>query len=141
VIDEQRPGDVNDEATVTEVRAVFERYEQALVANDVDTLDALFWPSPLTVRYGLADVQHGFEAVAAFRRGLPRQTPPRTLRNTVIRSFGPDVAVVFTEFVPEAADGEDVAPGVGRQSQTWVRFGAGWQVAAAHVSWVPEIDA
>jgi hypothetical protein len=135
VIDAERPGDVNEAAVVAEVRATFERYEKALVANDVDTLDELFWQSPLTVRYGLADVQHGFEEVSAFRRGLVRQTAPRELRNTVIRAFGPDTAVVFTEFVPESTATAPREGGAGRQSQTWVRFSEGWRVVAAHVSW------
>jgi hypothetical protein len=134
VIDADRDGDVNDAAVVAEVLATFERYEQALVAGDVDTLDELFWQSPLTVRYGLADVQLGFDEVSTFRRQLPRQTPPRALRNPVVRAFGADAAVVFTEFVPTDGSG----PGVGRQSQTWVRFPEGWRVVAAHVSWLPD---
>ena len=31
---------------VSEVRALFERYEQALVDKNVDVLDATFWDSP-----------------------------------------------------------------------------------------------
>ena len=31
---------------VAEVRALFERYEQALIDKDVDVLDATFWNSP-----------------------------------------------------------------------------------------------
>jgi hypothetical protein len=40
---------------VAEVRAAFERYEVALVSNDVATLDALFHDDPRTVRYGGAE--------------------------------------------------------------------------------------
>ena len=40
---------------VSEVRAAFERYEGALVANDVQTLDALFRDDPRTIRYGAGD--------------------------------------------------------------------------------------
>jgi hypothetical protein len=121
--------EVNDPDVLAEVRAVFERYERALVANDVDTLDELFWASPHTLRYGFAETQHGRDEVAAHRRTLPRQTAPRTLRDTVIVTFGRDLATVNTEFVP---DGD---PGIGRQSQTWVRFPEGWRVVSAHVSW------
>jgi hypothetical protein len=120
-------GAVNDPGVVAELRAVFERYEAALVANEVDVLDELFWPSELTVRYGIADVQHGGAAVARFRRALARQTAPRVLHDTVLRTFGASYGVVATEFTLE--DGTE-----GRQSQTWVRFDAGWQVVAAHVS-------
>lgn len=117
-----------DPAVVAEVQAAFARYEAALVANDLDTLDDLFWHDERTVRIGLDDRQDGFTAVSAFRRSQARQTPPRTLRNTSILTFGDDVAVVTTEFVPTDGSPE------GRQSQTWIRFADGWRVVAAHVS-------
>ncbi len=121
------PFEVDDPATAAELRAVFDRYEAALVANEREVLDELFWPSRLTVRYGVADVQHGGGAVARFRRSLARQTAPRRLHDTVVQTFGPTFGVVATEFTLE--DGTE-----GRQSQTWVRFAAGWRVVAAHVS-------
>jgi len=68
--------DVNRPEVVAEVLATFERYEAALVANDLPTLDELFWHSPHTERIGLGDRQHGFHEISAARRGLPRQTPP-----------------------------------------------------------------
>ena len=119
--------EVNDPLVVAELRAAFERYERALVANDLDLLDELFWSSPLTVRYGIADVQHGADSVSRFRRALTRQTAPRQLHGTVVRTFGPACGVVATEFTLE--DGTE-----GRQSQTWVRLAEGWRVVAAHVS-------
>lgn len=122
---------VNDPAVVNEVHAVFERYEAALIANDVATLDVLFWDSPHTVRFGLGDIQYGFDAISAFRRSQAQASPPRRLRNTVITTLGADVGVVTTEFVP------DGTAAVGRQSQTWVRFAHGWCVVSAHVSWLP----
>jgi ketosteroid isomerase-like protein len=123
--------DVNDPAVVDEVRAVFERYERALIANDVDVLDELFWNSPHTVRFGLADIEYGFDAISTFRRSQAQAAPPRELRNTLIATFGTDVAVVTTEFVPDGTSS------LGRQSQTWVRGADGWQVVSAHVSWMP----
>jgi hypothetical protein len=39
-------------AVLAEVERAFAAYEQALMDNDLDTLDALFWHSPLTVRIG-----------------------------------------------------------------------------------------
>jgi hypothetical protein len=121
---------VNDPTVVAELRAVFEAYEAALMANDVDLLDELFWVSPLTVRYGIADVQHGADEVARFRRSLTRQTPPRRLHDTVVQTFGASSGVVATEFTLQ--DGTE-----GRQSQTWIRFPPGWRVVAAHVSLGP----
>lgn len=38
--------DINDPGTLAEVTAAFERYETALVTNDVAVLDELFWDSP-----------------------------------------------------------------------------------------------
>jgi len=113
---------------VAEVRATFDRYEEALVRNDLAVLDELFWRDPRTVRVGIDDRQDGFAAISAFRRAKPRQTPPRRLRDTVIVTFGEGTAVVTTTFVPTDGSPE------GRQTQTWVRFAGGWRVVAAHVS-------
>jgi hypothetical protein len=66
---------------------------------------------------------------AADRRSRHRQTGPRTLRSVMIATFGPAVATANAEFVPHGTEA------VGRQSQTWVRFAAGWRVVSAHVSW------
>jgi hypothetical protein len=118
-----------DEASARrELDEAFARYEAALVANDLDVLDGLFWQDPRTVRVGIGDRQDGFAAISAFRRSQPRQTPPRALRDTVIVTFDQGAAVVTTTFVP--TDGSPP----GRQSQTWVRFAAGWRIVAAHVS-------
>jgi hypothetical protein len=40
---------------MAQVRAAFERYEKALVSNDVATLDELFRDDPRTVRYGVTE--------------------------------------------------------------------------------------
>ena len=42
-----------------EVTAVFARYEKALTSNDVAVLDELFWASPHTLRYGVAENLYG----------------------------------------------------------------------------------
>jgi len=120
--------EVNRPEVVTEVKAVFGAYEAALVAGDFDTLDELFWDSPDVVRFGLADRQQGHAQIASFRRHAPGGPPPRTLENTVVTTFGTDVAVVTTEF---RSTGD---PRVGRQSQTWVRIDGRWRVVSAHVS-------
>lgn len=67
--------------------------------------------------------------IADYRRAQARATPPRSLRNTVITTFGDDLATAVTEFVPHGSDA------VGRQSQTWLRTPVGWRIASAHVSW------
>jgi len=44
---------------VAEVRAAFERYEKALVSNDVATLDALLHDDARTIRYGATENLYG----------------------------------------------------------------------------------
>ena len=119
---------VNDPLVVAEVTAAFERYETALLGNDIETLDGLFWNSPLTLRYGVGERLYGHEAIAAFRVARTGGSPRRTLGNTIITSFGHDFATVNTEFhrVGETR--------VGRQSQTWVRTLNGGRIVSAHVS-------
>jgi 1-carboxybiuret hydrolase subunit AtzH-like protein len=114
---------------VAEVREAFERYEKALVSNDVPTLDSLFRHDIRTIRYGIAENLYGHEEVAAFRAGRSPVGLVRTRSRTVITTYGRDVAVASTLFHRESLAGK-----VGRQMQTWVRFPDGWQVVAAHVS-------
>ena len=59
--------DIDLPEVVAEVTAAFARYEQALMANDVATLDALFHDDPRTIRYGGAENLYGYAAIAAFR--------------------------------------------------------------------------
>jgi hypothetical protein len=118
---------LNDPAIVAEVRQAFEVYERALLDNDNDKLLGLFLNDPATVRYGVAEVQHGFAEVAAFRKVQAPFT--RTLSNLVITTYGEDCATASTLFTRPDLPGQ-----VGRQMQTWVRSADGWRVAAAHVS-------
>jgi hypothetical protein len=114
---------------VAEVREVFERYEKALVTNDVATLDTLFRKDERTIRYGVAENLYGHSEVAAFRAGRSPINLARTRERVVITTFGRDFAVASTHFRRDSAPGK-----IGRQMQTWVRFPEGWQVVAAHVS-------
>ena len=120
---------------VAEVTQAFERYEQALVSNDVDALDALFLNDPRTIRYGGGENLYGYAEIAAFRRARPPAGLARRLSRTVITTYGRDVAVASTLFHRSSAPGK-----VGRQMQTWVRFAKGWRVVAAHVSVIEEQD-
>jgi hypothetical protein len=119
---------VNDPATLAEVTVMFERYEIALLENDIETLGRLFWQSELTLRYGVGERLYGYDAIAAFRAARVGGSPQRTLDNTVITTFGHDFATANTEFLREAERR------VGRQSQTWARTLNGWRIVAAHVS-------
>jgi Protein of unknown function (DUF3225) len=116
---------------VAEVRAEFDRYEKALMSNDVATLGAIFRNDPRTIRYGLAENLYGYAEIQAFRGARSPAGLERTLSRTVITTFGRDFAVASTLYDRPTAKGK-----VGRQMQTWVRFSDGWRVVAAHVSMI-----
>jgi AtzH-like len=118
---------------VAEVTAAFERYETALVTNDVATLDALFKDDPRTIRYGSAENLYGHGEIRAFRAARSAAGLARTLSKTVITAYGRDLAVASTLFHRAANPGK-----LGRQMQTWVRFPQGWRIVAAHVSLMDE---
>ena len=114
---------------VAEVRAAFERYEQALVTNDVETLGSLFHDDPRTIRYGGGENLYGYAEIAAFRAGRSPHGLARDLSRTVITTYGRDFATASTLFRRASLPGK-----VGRQMQTWVKIGKEWKVVAAHVS-------
>jgi hypothetical protein len=118
---------------VAEVKEAFERYERALVSNDVAVLDGTFRDDPRTIRYGAAEIFYGFDEIAAFRAARAPVGLARTISRTVITTYGRDFAVASTLFHRATLPGK-----VGRQMQTWVRFPGGWQVVAAHVSVIDE---
>ena len=121
--------DIDLPEVVAEVREAFERYEKALVTNDVATLDTLFSKDERTIRYGVGENLYGHKEVAAFRAGRPPISLMRTRARTVITTYGRDFAVASTLFYRDSLIGK-----VGRQMQSWVRFEDGWKVVAAHVS-------
>lgn len=123
---------INAPLIVREVQAAFAAYERALMENDLDALDALFWDSTFTVRFGPGQNLYGFEAIAAFRVARVGGSPQRSIFNTVITTFGIDFATASTEFQREGA------PKPGRQSQSWVRMPEGWRVVSAHISMLGE---
>jgi len=121
--------DIDLPEIVAEVSAAFERYEDAVVHNRVDVLNELFWNSPTTLRYGMAEILRSYDEIAGFRAGRPATGLMRRRENIRITTFGRDYAVANTEFHRDSAPGK-----VGRQSQTWVRMPEGWRIVAAHVS-------
>ena len=127
------PSAINLPDILAEVEDMFTRYEQALVNNEVASLDALFWNSPQTLRYGATENLYGFDAIAAFRAQRLGHGLERRICRRSITTFGRDFAVANIEFERSSS------PRVGRQSQTWVRFEQGWRVVAAHVSWMETV--
>ena len=63
--------EINIPEVVAEVEKAFARYERALVSNDIAELDALFWKSPHTLRYGVTENLYGYDEIAAFRGRRP----------------------------------------------------------------------
>jgi AtzH-like len=62
---------VNIPEVVAEVRALFERYEQALIDKNVEVLDTTFWDSPHTIRYAFHEHGYGFAQIHAHRVARP----------------------------------------------------------------------
>jgi hypothetical protein len=127
-MERRRAMDINHPETHAELSAAFARYEAALVGNDTAELDALFWASPHTVRYGVAECLHGIEAIRAFRAARSAVGLARTLHRSVVTTFGRDFGTASTEFTREGG------AKLGRQSQSWARIDGRWVVVAAHVS-------
>jgi hypothetical protein len=119
---------INLPEVLQEVQEISDRYERALVANDVADLDALFWHSPHTLRYGVGENLYGYAAIQAFRAARPATGLARTVLRTCITTYGHDFASVNLEFQRTGS------PHTGRQSQTWLRTADGWKVVSAHVS-------
>ncbi|HKV14138.1 MAG TPA: AtzH-like domain-containing protein [Reyranella sp.] len=119
---------------VAEVKALFERYEQALIDKDVEVLDATFWNSPYTVRLANNEHGYGFDRIHAHRVARPPGPGTKEKRHRLdVLTLGRDLAVVNLVY---KVRGKEMT---GRQSQTWVRFpGLGWKVVAAHVSAIAE---
>ena len=124
--------EINIPEVVAEVERAFARYERALVANDIAELDALFWKSPHTLRYGATENLYGYDEIAAFRARRPAINLARDLVKTVITTYGRDFATANAEFKRAGSTA------TGRQSQVWLRTDEGWRVAAAHVSLLQE---
>jgi AtzH-like len=125
--------DIDLPEVLAEVRAAFERYERALVSNDVAVLDSIFHEDPRSIRYGTAENLYGYQEIEAFRAARSPIGLDRTTSKTVITTYGRDFAVASTLFHRPSLVGK-----VGRQMQTWVRFAEGWRVVAAHVSIIAE---
>ena len=125
--------EINLPEVKAEVEAAFGRYETALVTNDVDTLQELFWHSPHTIRYGISEILYGIDEIGAFRAARSPVGLVRRISRTVITTYGRDYATAATLFHRDTTPGK-----VGRQMQTWLRTPDGWRVVAAHVSLIDE---
>lgn len=120
--------DINRPDVLAEVTAAFDRYEAALMANDVATLDELFWDSPHTLRYGAGENLYGIEAIRSYRHARPTTGLARAILRTQITTYGDSFAATHLEFQRVGSER------LGRQTQAWVKLPQGWRVVSAHVS-------
>jgi hypothetical protein len=125
--------DIDIPDVLAEVTAQFQRYEKALVSNDVAVLDELFHRDARTLRYGIGENLYGYGEISSFRAARSPVGLMRRTARTIVTSYGPDTAVASTLFYRDTLPGK-----VGRQMQTWVRFAEGWRIVAAHVSIIDE---
>ena len=127
-LDDTVTSPINLPDIVSEVRAVFERYESALQANDIPVMEELFWDHEATTRYGVGENLRGWQAISDFRRSGKLGKFQRTLINTIITTYGRDFATANTEY---QRDGEANS---GRETKTLMRTAHGWRIVSAHAS-------
>ncbi len=117
---------VGADAVPSDLLTAFERYEAAIVANDLDDLDASFAPGPDTLRGDGAGLLVGHEAISAFR-GVRGGVPARRIERIEYRELGGDAALLVSI-------SRYVGGGTGLQTQVWQRIGGAWRITAAHVT-------
>jgi hypothetical protein len=120
---------VNDE--LNELKAAFDRYEEALMAGDIAGQTGSFWSDPSVVRVDGDGPVIGPQALAEFRARRPTPGPRRLRDLHVVRSPG-DTVVIVSANERLSPDGE--VTGLGTQTQVWARTEEGWRVIAAVVS-------
>lgn len=128
--------DINLAAVQAELTDAFDRYEQALLGNDPDALNAFFWKSPLAIRYGVAENLYGYDEIVAYRAGRAKTggAPQRVIKRKVITTFGHHFGTADIDYVRPASSRN------GRQSQTWAKMPEGWRIVSAHVSLILDAD-
>lgn len=109
-----------------DLRAAFDAYERAILANDLDALDAAFAPGSDTLRGDGAGLLVGHDAISAFR-GARGGVSPRVIESIEYRSLGDDLALLVSV-------SRFVAGGRGLQTQLWQRIDGRWLIVAAHVT-------
>ena len=118
--------EINNPMVLAEVSAAFQRYQDAIIANDVPVLNELFWDNPLTLRYGATENLYGHKEISGYRSARNPAGLAREETRRVLTTYGRDFATTNIEFTRKGR--------IGRQSQAWVRMPEGWRIVAAHVS-------
>lgn len=125
---------INDPVVVAQITALHRQYEEALVSNDIATLQELFWDSSLALRFGVNENLYGAEQIGEFRKNRSPIDLRREVSHLHIVTFDDDCAIVTLEFLRNTQG----VPRSGRQSQVWRKFDDGWKIVSAHVSFMAE---
>ena len=104
----------------------FDRYERAILDNDLDVLDEMFAPGPGTLRGDAAGLLVGHDAISAFR-GVRGGVSSREIERIEYRPLAEDIALLVS--ISRYHGG-----GTGLQTQLWQRIDGNWRITAAHVS-------
>lgn len=119
---------IDDSIVYAQVEAASDRYEAALLGNDLATLDASFWQDPRVLRISAKDELQGIENIRRFRATRAPMDAARDYLSRHISCFGEHTAVVNIVFLRKRDHR------VGRQTQTWVRIDGSWRIVSAHIS-------
>ena len=122
--------EINNPQVLAEVNESFQRYQDAILSNDIAVLNELFWNNELTLRYGTGENLYGHAAIAGYRSARNPASVARVETKRVVTTYGRDYATTNIEFERQGK--------LGRQSQAWVRMPEGWRIVAAHVSYMEE---
>jgi hypothetical protein len=114
-----------------ELKAAFDRYDEALMSGDVAGQTDSFWSDPSVIRVDGDGPVIGPEALAEFRARRPTPGPRRPRDLHVVHSPGDTVVTVS---VNERIGRNGEVTGLGTQTQVWARTEAGWRVIAAVVA-------
>lgn len=114
------------ETVPDDLLAAFLDYERAILANDLDALDAWFAPGDDTLRGDDAGLLVGHDAISAFR-SLRGGVGARDIERIEHRPLADDVALLVSVSRFRAG-------GRGLQTQVWTRTADGWRITVAHVS-------
>ena len=88
---------INHPQTLAEVTRAFDRYQQAIIDNDIAVLNELFWNHELTIRYGTGENLYGHAEIASFRGARDPKSVARMVGKTVVTSYGLDAATTNIE--------------------------------------------
>jgi amidase len=109
----------------------FWAYEDALLGNDLEALDAAFAPGDTTLRGDAGGLLVGHDRISAFR-GARGGAPVRTIVSIHVRVLSSEYALIVSENEPRSG-------GRGLVTQLWARHpdASGWVVESAQVAGAP----